>query len=204
MNKKTHFRFQAGQVFAPVFKCYRDAFAGAGYNTEYGFDIVSPDFRQHEYIKVAKRFNLLRKAQLTVSLGPKVDIGAAVVFSGEPGVGGWRGSGYGGQVWQVYKAVGYYAVGSYKPFSDASSQKIQWNIGLGLGASRINFELGMYSWGDYPEYEEKWEHYELVQTVPSAMAFTELSFYLSSNTSIGLIADYVIGPMRDIPAYPEW
>jgi hypothetical protein len=203
-NKKIHLSFQAGQVLTSVFQRYRDVFAGAGYSTEYGFDIAPPGSGRYEYVDPAKKFNLLRKAQLTLSLGPKIDIGAAMVFSGEPGVGGWHGYDYGRQVWQVYKSVGYYAVGIFKPFSGAAPQKLQWNVGVGLGASRIDFELGMHAWGDYPDYEEKWDHYEIAQTVPSALAFTELSFFVSTNTSIGLIADYVIGPSRDIPAYPEW
>ena len=207
-NKKIHLSIQAGRVFTSVFQRYRDAFTSAGYYTSSGFYPLSPGSSQYDYekyVKPAIRFNLLRKAQLTVSLHPKIEVGAAIVFSGEPGVGGsiWRVSGY-RSVWQTYEAVGYYAVAAYEPLSGMLSKKVQWSIGLGAGAARVDFELGMHSQGDYPDYEEKWAQYKIAETVPTGLAFTELSFFLGPNTSLGLTADYVFGPSRSVPEFPEW
>ena len=204
-NKKIHLSIQAGQVFTGVSRRYQEAFANAHYNTGYGFDITRPGSDRYEYIEGARSFNLLRKAQLTVSLNSKIDVGAAVVFSGEPGIGGYDyGDSGSRRVWQTYKASGYYAVAVYKPLSDIGPKKVQWSIGLGAGASRVGFELGMYSQGGYPDYEEKWAQHKIGQTVPSGLAFTELGFFFGPNTSLGLMADYVFGPTREIPEFPEW
>jgi hypothetical protein len=204
-NKKIHLSIQAGQVLTGVSQRYQEAFANAHYDTGYGFEIISPVSDRYQYIEGAKSLNLLRKAQLTVSLQPKIDVGAAAVFSGEPGVGGYDyGDSGSSRVWQTYKASGYYAVAVYKPLSDRGPKKVQWSIGLGAGASRVAFELGMYSQGDYPDYEEKWAQHKIAQTVPSGLAFTELGFFFGPNTSLGLMADFVFGPSRKIPEFPEW
>ena len=202
--QRLHLSIQSGHVFTTVSHRYKKVFTDAGYYTGGGFYAMSPGSSPYEYgtyVQSATRFNFLRKAQLTVSLNGKVDVGATVVFSGEPGVGGY---GTGDQVWQTYHATGYYAVAVYKPLSGPRAKTTRWDIGLGLGASRADFELGAYSQSDYPDYEEKWAQHQFAQTVPSGMVFTELSFFFGPNTSFGLIADYVFGPARTIPAFPEW
>jgi hypothetical protein len=207
-DKKIHLSIQAARVFTSVFQRYRNAFASAGYYTSSGFYPLSPGSSQYDYekrVEPAARFNLLRKAQLTVSLQPKIDVGAAVVFSGEPGVGGtrWEDGGY-RAVWQTYESVGYYAVAVYKPLLGILPEKVQWGIGVGAGASRVDFELGLHSEEYYQDYEEKWARHQITQTVPSGLAFTELSFFFGPNTSLGLTADYVFGPSRNVPEFPEW
>ena len=204
-RNRFHLTIQAGRVFTSISHRYRNALTNAQYYTGYGFVILSPDDRTFKYVDGARSLNLLRRVQLTASLQPKIEVGAAAVFAGEAGIGG---SDYGDfgihKVSQTYKAVGYYAVAAYRPLLGKLPKTIRWNVGLGLGASRIEFELSMYARGDYPNYQEKWAQHKLAETVPSGMAFTEFGYSINPNISLGLTADYVFGPSRKIPAFPEW
>jgi hypothetical protein len=204
-KSRFHLSIQGGRVFTPVSDCYQETFSNAHYYTSTGFQVVSPGYQDYRYVEAARHLNLLRRAALTVPLRPKIEVGAAVVFAGEPGVGGtsYGNMGY-RNVWQTYNAVGCYAVAVYKPLLRALPEKVQWRIGLGAGAARVDFEMGMYAQGGYPDYEEEWAKYKTSQTAASGLVFTELGYSIGPHISLGLAADYVFGPTQEIPAFPGW
>jgi len=206
-STKIRLSIQAGLTLTSTSHRYRDAFAKAGYDTTPGFEIPSPG--EYRYVYGAGSFNLLRRVQLTVSLRPRLEVGAAAVFSGEPGMGGYQYSysadpAFWRTVWQTYKATGYYAVAAYEPLLGRLPGAVRWEVGLGAGASRVGFELGMHSEEYDTEYEEKWDGHRIAETVPSGMAFTELAYSMNPHLSLGLTAEYIFGPSKKIPEFPEW
>jgi hypothetical protein len=191
--RRVHFSIQAGHVFTNVAQRYSDLLRNAGFWVERRQDYES---------EPAGDFNLLRKIQLTISLKPDAEVGMALISVGEPSLYGenWAIS---SQVKESLHTVGCYVIGIYKPFLAKMPRKIVWNVGAGLGAAKVNFRLEHIFYSGYPEYTQVITPHHISKIYLSAVAFTELNFYIYDLLSLGFIADYVFVPSENAPEIRE-
>jgi len=198
--RKMHLSIQAGHVFTQVSARYLNLLKSNGYDVSgYGYYIYN------EYLEPASNFNLLRKLQLTYSFKPHIEFGAALLWLGEPSIMGSRWQ-YGPsvEVTQETDTKGYYAIGIRRLFRKKLGKRINWNIGLGMGAAKVYFRLKAVTWDSsvWPYIQITTEH-KISKNLFSGMAFTELNFYLQDTLSFGLIADYAFLPSQHVPGIPD-
>jgi hypothetical protein len=207
---KIHLSAQGAWVFPKITNRYRSLFQDAGYNSwrtqyYYGGQDLWP----------TSEFNMLRKIQLTYSIRPDVEIGAAVCFLGEPSLYGEKQISYQvydpyGNYWytssqffyvnQSLSSTGYFVVGVYKPFLKTLPKILSWNVGLGLGVSQIKL-LTTVSDLYYDAYGSP--GFEISKAQFCSLLFTELKLYLWNALSFGLTADYTLAPALQAPALPD-
>jgi len=195
-QKKFHFSVQGGSVFDQIADQAKSVLQDGGYGT--GYTIWDYDYGE------ASDLNLMRKVQLTYSLNPHVEVGAAFMLLGEPTVFRSKQESYlayypAGKyyytnyrhfdVQQSLSATGYYAVGIYKPFFDILPRGLSLNIGLGLGLVKTDFILKIRK-----EWQSAIMDFHMTRWQFSSLAFAELYVYLSQMFSLGLNADYVSMP----------
>ena len=198
--KKWHLAMQAGHVFTRTSDRYEGLMRTAGY--EY---VSSTSYLENEYAEPATRLNLLRGIRLTYSLTPDFEVGAALAFVGEPTKSGEKyDTAENFVAVQKLSATGFYAVGNYQPFRRQLPKSLVWNVGLGLGLANVDFSLryGSRSYYPYYSFDIKAEH-AFAKTLFSALADTELNVFFSNDFSLGLRADFVFVPSRQVPAMPE-
>ena len=83
---------------------------------------------------------------------------------------------------------------------------LSWELGLGLGAAKIRFDLTAYRDGNSQNdpnaerqyYSERFEHH-ISESVFSGVVFTALNLNLYRNLSLGVHADYAYLPDREVP-----
>jgi len=167
--KKVHLTFQAGHVYTRVSSRYKDALEEAGFRVnEYSFD--GPE--------KASNFNLLRKAQLMVSIADKAEIGAALMWLGEPRVWGDFGANFFGNVSQSLDATGYYALVIYPPLRARKPRQNLWNVGLGIGAAKVDFSLRAVGRTRSLPFRDVMAVHNVTKTSFSIAIFTGLNLYL--------------------------
>lgn len=204
--KKIHFSIQAGQVFPSVARRYEDVLENAGYDTWRGNAYYIP-YDISIYAEGARDFNVLRKCQLTYSVRSWIDIGAAIQFLGEPVFSAFKEYeyGYGKSIgMKLSPSTGYFALVNFRPFASFLPKPIQWALGLGLGAAQTSLKMSLHAQEAQPPHSESWESYLIKKTAFSSLFFTELNFFLYDNLSLGIVADYVLLPPEEIPAFPAW
>lgn len=201
LPRKTHLSAQTGYIFTQVSSRYSNLLKSNGYDVPgYGY------YRYNEYIEPASNFNLLRKLQLTYSFKPHIEFGAALLWLGEPSIVGNRGQYYGQsvQVTQETDIKGYYAIGVRRLFRKKLGKRINWNIGLGMGAAKLNLNLKAVScdYSVWPYTQITTEH-KISKNFFSWITFSELNFYLRDTLSLGLVADYAFLPSQHVPGIPD-
>jgi hypothetical protein len=208
-SPKIHLSVQGGWVFPKLTNRYRSLFQDAGYNvwrTQYSYS--------GQDLWLASELNLLRKIQLTYSIRPSVEVGAALCFLGEPSLYGqkeisvqvynpiwnsWYTSSQTLFMDQSFSSTGYFLVGIYKPFMRTLPRILSWNVGLGLGASRtkLTTAISSYQYGYSPS------GFVISKTQFCSLLFTELKLDLSNSLSFGLTADYMFAPSLQAPALAD-
>ena len=137
--RKFQLTLQSAVVFPSATESYADLASGAGYAISSGYYSYSGTY--YEYAEPAGPFNLLRGLRLTYCLKPRVEVGAAVMFLGEPGVRGYEyAHGY-RQVGIKFDATGFFAVAALNLVGTAAPGKVHWKAGLGAGAARVTFDI---------------------------------------------------------------
>jgi len=200
--RKVHLSIQAGHVFTRVSPQYLNSLQNAGYWVSHSSYLFG------DYSEEAKDFNLFRNLKLTYSLKSNTEIGFALYWLGEPSMGGskWE-SGQSSEVGQSLYTTGYYVVGMYKPFLKRMPKRIAWNVGVGVGAAKVDFNLKalITTWDPdtWNSYEEVTTEHNISKTFFSGVIFTELNLYLQDGLSLGLTADYVFVPAENVPEIPE-
>jgi len=198
LPRKINLSAQAGYIFTQVSARYSNLLKSNGY------DVSGYGYYEYGYHEPASNFNLLRKLQFTYSFKPHIEFGAALLWLGEPSIIGTRWA-YNPsvEVTQETDTKGYYAIGIRRLFRKKLGERINWNIGLGMGAAKLNLNLkaATYNYYVWP-YTQITEH-KISKNFFSWMAFTELNFYLQDALSFGFIADYVFLPSQHIPGIPD-
>lgn len=200
-SKKINITTQASYVFTRVSSHYATLFRNAGY------DIGSYSYLYGDYLEGATDFNLVRKLQLTITAPSNNEFGIAVYWPGEPSVGGYRYDGsqpY--QVDQVLYTTAYYAVVVLKPPRFQKWKRISLNVGIGAGMAQVDFKVRTSSetWDPYYwTYDTARNQYNISKRLFSSVIFTELNFFLRSDLSLGLVADYVYIPSLQAPEILE-
>jgi len=208
--KKIHLSVQGSWVFPEITDRYRALFKDEGYNV----------WRRTEYYGLAydewsaSELNLLRKIQLTYSIRPSLEVGAALCFLGEPSLYGqkvisaqvynpiwnyWYTTSQTLNVEQSFSSTGYFLVGLYKPFLRTLPRIFSWNVGLGLGASRTKLKTAISSY----QYGYSPSGFEISKTQFCSFLFTELRLNLSNSLSFGVTADYMFAPSLQAPVLPD-
>jgi hypothetical protein len=150
-------------------------------------------------------FNMLRKAQMTYSAAPEIEVGIALVWFGEPPQSAdafeilTNGDFKFSYVSQTLEASGKYIVGSYKPLYHLVDSWLNLKVGGGLGIAPIDYNRSTTISGITPQYSS----FNIADNSLSAYFFGQLDFELVEGLSVGLIADKVFGPSRDAPAVPK-
>jgi len=183
--KKVHISIQAGHVYTRVSSRYETLLQNVDYSTGRGG---------------VSNFNLLRKLQFTISPTSNAEIGLALYWLGEPRL---YGNKYHCRAWQSLYTNGYYIVGIYKPFVRQLPKYIDWNVGMGVGAAKVDFSLETEHWTGYPTYSRETSEYNIYKIFFSGLVFAELNLYLHNTLSVGLVADYVFVPPKNVPEIPE-
>lgn len=187
---KIHLTIQAAQVYPRASKHYKNQLEHAGFNLGYP----------------PGKFNLLRKMQFTISATTATELGAAVLWFGEPAIGGFR---YEDGVYVYHNVIqqlegrGVYALGIYHPLGGQRQKRYRWQVGVGAGMAKVNFSLNARSYRNSPLYDVIVSTRGLAKTVFSGMVFTGFNFHFSKNLSLGLIADYAYAPPERAPAVAE-
>ena len=195
--RKMNFSVQAGHIFTRVANRYMSLLKNADYHAS---RYICQD---NECGDAASNFNFLRKLQISYSLKSNTEIGLALYWLGEPSVQGekWQ-DGISSEVTQTLYSTGYYAICVYKPFLKRMPKQISWNVGVGFGAAKVNFNLKTSSHSWYPYFEEKTEN-NISKILFSTIIFTELNLWISEALSLGLISDYVFVPSEQGPEFLE-
>ncbi|MDP1675253.1 MAG: hypothetical protein Q8L88_00185, partial [Bacteroidota bacterium] len=143
--RKIHFSVQGGHVYARVSEEFKK---NTGHDNSYGF------------VGRGSEFNLLRKMQLTYSVEPDIEVGAAIQWSSEPSVSEYSfTSNYtydsiynqynyssSSTVYeQSFQVTGYYGIGKYKPFYSKLPRLIDIAVGGGIGIANIEYKRGVNS-----------------------------------------------------------
>jgi hypothetical protein len=157
-----------------------------------------PEGRANDYYygQNVNSLNMMRKLQLTYTMTDFADVGLAFMWLGQPSHSyyspdnntiGLSGS-------------GYYAVGVFKPLWTLGMHRVQWDIGLGVGLTSVNFSVtpNVYYYY-YPPPSSPGTAIALKKTTFSAMTYTELKVFFADYFSVGLTADLVYIP-ETIPA----
>ena len=189
-----HFSVQGGHVYSQASKKFDEAFGGANFS---GSGEIS-------------EFNWLRKVQLTYSLQPDFEVGAAVQWGSEPAVASYQ---YGtisptastwGNASRSLNVVGYYGVCKYQPLYGSLPKQIQLVVGAGVGIADIDYSRieNTTTYNYSPPYNST---QDLIQDnvndmTPSALVFGEFNFFLKESLSLGLTADYIYFPPKEIDA----
>ena len=202
--QRTHFSVQAGKVFFLVSNRYGDQFAGPQLYSNFS---TSEGWR-------SSSFNLLRSLRATYSPKRWFEVGASVMWLGEPSLSKYGNSrediAYEYQSLNIkYDAIGYYLVGVFKPLSKTLPPNLSWELGLGLGSAKLRFDLTAYRSGNSQNdpnaerqyYRESFEHH-ISENVFSGIVFTALNLNLYRNLSLGVYADYAYLPDREVPGVP--
>jgi len=190
-QKRVHISVAGGQVMTTAKDYYEDLLETDGFYLGMG-DMVSS-------------LNLLRKLQLTVSISPRIEVGAAAYFLGEPSINGWKYTSP-ESYWVNFQldTKGYYAIGIYKSLLPSSSRRISIVTGFGLGLMKTEFKLDTnYRWSKYPDYLEIPEEHTINKIFFCGVLFSELRFYLNNSLSMGLSADYIVSPTEKVPEFPR-
>jgi hypothetical protein len=156
-------------------------------------------------------FNVLRKAQVTYSVVPEVEVGVALVWFSEPPE---LSSGYetasnrdtkiiNGFQW--FEATGKYIVAFYNPLYHRIDPRLDINVGGGLGTASIDYRRTITVWTNTPSGTSLQQDFSFNVPENSAVGYLacQLQFKLFEGFSVGLVADKVFGPSRDAPAVPE-
>ncbi len=198
--KRAQLTLQTAVVFPSATESYADLARGAGYTTSSGYNIYSGTY--YSYAEPAGPFNLLRGVRLTYGLNPRVEVGAAVMFLGEPGVGGYQYVNGFRHVGIKFDATGGFALAALNVLG--APGKVHWKVGLGAGAARVNFDIRLTEPGYSYPYSPKVSGHSFAKTVFCPLMFTELQFPVSRDLSLGVVADYALMPSESVPAFPDW
>ncbi len=201
---------QTARVFPSASGRIQGSFSKAGYSESYGY--FPGDLGREGSYDRAGNFNLLRGVRLTVAVKPRLEVGAAVVFLGEPTVGGDEGSysySYANpsgprSAGARFDSTGYFVVGSFDALAGRSAKSLRWKIGLGAGTARAEFDLSFAQPIYTSPYGTNSAGYSFVKSFFCPLLFTEIQIPVARNLSIGICGDFVPAPSRSIPAFPEW
>jgi hypothetical protein len=208
--RKFHVSVYGGKVFLNIANRYSNIFKKTGCNVnEYEYSYYNYHHPVYDYAQIASSLNLVRRLQFTVSLNPRLETGVAVMFLGEPSVSGEKYSNnYNNESWAGVKltSTAYYACGLYQPLRGLLPSRLQWRIGMGLGAAKVNFNLKTsngYSIPLNPYWVDEKTEFGISRWFLSGVVFTEITVPLSSFFSLGLAADYAWIPSQQAPGYPN-
>jgi hypothetical protein len=202
--RRVHLSLHSGYVFPSSSKSYRNLMEKADYRVLSGYSTGVA--HMPGYAEAAGNFNLLRGIRLTYSIKPRLEVGAAVHFQGEPGQEGYFYAPASDLTWniiQTYDSTAYHVVASYNLGSPVRGG-FQWKVGLGAGAARVKFDLSLTESQGYPVQFGKTDGFSLVKTEVCSLLFTEIHVFLYRSLSVGVVADYIMMPSEEIPAFPEW
>ena len=167
--------------------------------------------RSFEYSSVTK-FNLLRRAQVTYSVLPRVEAGIALVWFGEPAqsvsayqsLGNGDSKSYTGS--QTFEATGKYVVALYRPLHQILKPPLGVRIGGGLGSASVEFNrkvsVSTYMQGGGPSVQQT-STFNVSDNFLVGYLVGQLDIELSEGLALGLVADKVFGPSRKAPGVPE-
>jgi len=198
LPKKVNLAIYAGHVSPRISDNYRNIMNSTGFQIDDHYS--------------ASNFNLLRKLQFTYKLNPCYQVGAAVIWQGEPSFYSWKSEsdvqGYESSSIQFnLDARGYYAIFIYNPLPTSSKSGFSWDLGLGLGITAANLNItGDYHSGTHTEPYEYFEtklDYHWKKKIVSSVLFTEIHYYLYSSLSLAVYADYTLSTKQDLPGIPE-
>lgn len=193
--RRVHFSVQGAHVFSHISGEFRDAIGESNY-----FYASSSNVSE---------FNWVRKLQLTYSIQPDLEVGAALSWSGEPpastsrySYSSNRSTSLGAS--QSLDVSGYYAVCRYQPFFGKMPKNTELAVGGGVGLAEINFSrtANIYTYDYNPPYQSTTDRTQtdVNETRGSVLFFGELNLMLRESLSLGLAADYVYFPPKTLPA----
>jgi hypothetical protein len=145
----------------------------------------------------AVSWNMLRRLQLTYSVAEYAEVGLAIMWLGQPSIGaygylpGWT------SMFVSFDGNGYYAVGVFQPLWKLTGRNVRWDVGAGAGLA--SFDFSGSSWTNTFEGQSVIASVAARNNAFSALAYTELKFFLSDYFTIGLTADVVLTSER-VPA----
>jgi hypothetical protein len=192
-----HIFLQAAHVFFRASEQSQATLKKAGYSDS----LYGPGFWSYDQ---ASAFNLLRSVRACFSLSHDLKIGAAAYFVGEPdwGTGKWDTlASY--NISQKLSGTGYYVTAEFGPLASKLPKGISWDAGAGLGAAQIAFEFQTDVYASYPNYGYQRSDRSFRRWFASGVIFTTLGLNLTQSLMLGLTADYVWIPTRDIKGIPE-
>lgn len=194
-TKRFHVSLQASHVFFRASEQFQATLKKAGY----GDPLYEPGSDTQ-----ASAFNFLRSVRACFSLSPALKIGAAAYFVGQPSWVTFKwdtSASY--DIFQKLSGAGYYATAEFGPLASKLPKGISWDVGAGLGAARIDFEFQTDVYASYPNYGYQRYDRSFRRWFASGVVFTTLGLDLTQSLMLGLTADYVWIPARDIKGIPE-
>ena len=186
---RLHLLIQGGHVYSRVTRDFDGAVDEAGSVRRYTW---SDD----------TRFSLLRAFELSYSLRPRLRTGVRISFTGEPDryVYCRDASDNLLSLSQKFRATAFHAVCSYEALRGKPSGKVNWSVGLGVGAAAVRLTRTSSYWTEVEFIENVAEAKE---TLVSGVAFTSLQFRLNEILTAGIAADYTFIPALTVPALAE-
>jgi hypothetical protein len=190
---KVHITFQGGHVNSNM-----PTFTLPNSITSYDNDGIS-------------EFNLLRKAQVTYSVVPEVEVGVALVWFSEPPQSSFGyetfsngdSKSYSGS--QSFEASGKYIVGLYKPLYHLLDSRLDLKVGGGLGTASINCSrtTTVWTYSQSGSGSQQSSSFNVSDNFLVAYLFAQLEFEFVDGLSLGLVFDKVFAPSREAQAVPE-
>ena len=185
-------------------------FQGSHVNSNMPKLILPGSYASYDNGTISK-FNVLRKAQVTYSVVPEVEVGVALVWFSEPPQSsfGYETLGNGDSknynASQSFEATGKYIVALYKPLYHLLDPRLDVKVGGGFGPASIDYRRTTTVWTftQSGSSSQQDSFFTVSDNFVVAYLFVQVEFELVDGLSLGLVADKVFGPSRDVPAVPE-
>ena len=170
------------------------------------------DWRTNQqYSQSQSNFNWMRRAQISYTLLPDLNVAIALIWFGEPKeFRSWYSSPSpnvfeSGTANQNLDALGYYLATYYRPFRKTLTSKLEILVGGGIGLANLEYRLD-YTWYRSSYDPVTFQSTDMTESGTQVISEARITGFLAGEVryrvyrglSLALSVDHVLGPARNL------